>query len=70
MIGLLAVAANSATHRSITDLTDLSEDLTAQIEHFFVSYNTAKGKRFEVIGRSGKRRALALVRKAMHGRRR
>jgi inorganic pyrophosphatase len=54
---LLAVAAMSATHRSIRELNDLNQDLLAQIEHFFVSYNAAKGKRFEVKRRSGKRRA-------------
>ena len=58
---LLAVAANSATHRSIQTLSDLSQDLVAQIEHFFVSYNEMKGKRFEVKGRAGKKRALTLV---------
>src|SRR6187200_1227674 len=36
---LLAVAANSATHRSIRQLSNLSPDLAAQIENFFVSYN-------------------------------
>src|SRR3954467_11935797 len=30
---LLAVATNSATHRSIQTLSDLSQDLVAQIEH-------------------------------------
>jgi inorganic pyrophosphatase len=50
---LLAVAANSAAHRSIRQLSDLSQDLVAQIEHFFVSYNEMKGKRFEVKGRAG-----------------
>jgi inorganic pyrophosphatase len=63
---LLAVAANSATHRSITELSDLSRDLIAQIEHFFVSYNEAKGKRFEIKGHAGKRRALTLVKAAMN----
>ncbi len=58
---LLAVAANSAAHRSIQQLADLSQDLIAQIEHFFVSYNETKGKRFEVKRRAGKTRALALV---------
>ena len=66
---LLAVAANSAAHRSIQQLSDLSEDLVAQIEHFFVSYNEMKGKRFEVKGRAGKKRALALVTTAMKKRR-
>jgi len=67
---VLAVAANSAAHRSIREIGDVSQDLIAQIEHFFKSYNEAKGKRFEIKGRSGARRALALVKRAMVGRRR
>ena len=67
---LLAVAANSATHRSIKTLSDLSPDLISQIEHFFVSYNEAKGKRFEIKTHAGKARALALVKHAMRKRRR
>ena len=66
---LLAVAANSATHRSIRKLSDLSQDLIEQIEHFFVSYNEMKGKRFEVKGRASSKRALALVTAALRGRR-
>ena len=58
---LLAVAAKSATHRSIQELHDVSDDLIAQIEHFFVSYNAAKGKRFEVKRRAGKMRARTLI---------
>jgi len=67
---LLAVADNSAAHRSIRELGDLSQDLVAQIEHFFVSYNEIKGKRFEVKGRAGRKRALALVTAAMKKRQR
>ncbi len=67
---LLAVAANSATHRSIHELSDLNQDLLAQIEHFFVSYNAAKGQPFEVKRRSGKRRAHALIKTALTSRRR
>jgi inorganic pyrophosphatase len=67
---LLAVATNSAAHRSIHQLADLSQDLVAQIEHFFVLYNEAKGKRFKVRGQSDRRRALALVKTAIIGRKR
>jgi inorganic pyrophosphatase len=62
--------ANSAAHRSIHDLRDLSADLVAQIEHFFVSYNEMKGKRFQVKGQAGKKRALTLVTAALTKRRR
>jgi inorganic pyrophosphatase len=50
-------------------LSDLSQDLIEQIEHFFVSYNEMKGKRFEVEGRASSKRALALVTAALRGRR-
>jgi hypothetical protein len=62
---LLAVADNSAAHRSIHELRDLSADLVTQIEHFFVSYNEMKGRRFQVKGRAGKKRALTLVTAAL-----
>jgi inorganic pyrophosphatase len=66
---VLAVTTNSAAHRSIRKLSDLSQDLIAPVEHFFKSYNEAKGKRFEE-GPFGQRRALALVKRALTGRRR
>jgi inorganic pyrophosphatase len=58
---LLAVAANSTTHKSIKSLKDVSEDLLRQIEHFFVSYNQVKGKKFLPIGRVGPAAARTLV---------
>ena len=61
---LLAVASNSAVHRSTRDVRDLSADLMHQIEHFFVSYNEAKGKRFTPKRRSGAARARRLVEQA------
>ena len=61
---LLAVAAKSLTHRSITDVADLSPDLVGQIEHFFASYNAAKGKHFQPLGRFGPDRARLLVEQA------
>ena len=58
---LIAVAAKSLTHRSLQDIGDVSVDLVAQIEHFFVSYNAAKGKTFRPTGRSNRARARQLV---------
>jgi inorganic pyrophosphatase len=58
---MLAVAANSLTHQSIRALRDVNDDLVSQIEHFFVSYNMARGKTFMPRGRSGRDRASAIV---------
>ena len=58
---LIAVAEESRSHREIEELSDLPENLIHEIEHFFVSYNAAKGKQFEPTGRAGSRRARNLV---------
>jgi len=58
---LIAVASKSLTHHSLQDISDVSDDLVAQIEHFFVSYNEVKGKTFRPTARAGRDRASALV---------
>ncbi len=58
---LLAVAANSRNHRDVRTLDDLNQNLIHEIEHFFVSYNAAKGKTFEPLGRFGPEQAQSLV---------
>jgi inorganic pyrophosphatase len=60
---LIAVAADSRTHHGVRALSDLSETLVCEIEHFFESYNEARGKRFKPVGRAGPDRAQSLVRK-------
>ena len=67
---LIAVAANSRDHRHIASLKDISENLLDEIEHFFVSYNEIKGKRFSPLGRFGPERAQRLVKKSMQSARR
>ena len=62
---LIAVAAKSITHQSLNDISDVTDDLVGQIEHFFISYNMAKGKTFEPKGRFGQERATALVKTGM-----
>ena len=57
---LIAVAANSRNHSKIRFLGDLNSNLIHEIEHFFVSYNDSKGKRFQIVGRAGPERARTL----------
>jgi inorganic pyrophosphatase len=61
---LIAVAANSRNHRDLRSLEQVNANLVDEIEHFFVSYNEFKGKRFEPSGRSGPERAQELVEEA------
>ncbi len=58
---LIAVAAESNRHRDVRALDDLSPALLDEIEHFFESYNQIEGRRFEVKGRHGPRRAATTV---------
>lgn len=58
---LIAVAANSRNHRDIRSLDRIADNLLHEIEHFFISYNAAKGKKFELRARSGPERARQIV---------
>ena len=60
---LLAVAEKSRLHADVRGLDDLGDTLLEEIEHFFVSYNEIKGKRFTPTGRKGARAARKIVEK-------
>jgi inorganic pyrophosphatase len=64
---LIAVAEVSRNHKGIDNIDQLSPNLLHEIEHFFTSYNVAKGKAFRVLGRVGPDRARTLVKEAMNG---
>jgi inorganic pyrophosphatase len=59
---LIGVAGESRTYREIRRLDDVPDHLRRSIEHFFVSYNEERGRRFRVTGRFGPARARSLVR--------
>ncbi|HEX8129071.1 MAG TPA: inorganic diphosphatase [Pyrinomonadaceae bacterium] len=58
---LIAVAAGARNHKAVRSLEQLSENLLDEIEHFFVSYNEMKGKKFEPLGRFGAERAGRII---------
>jgi inorganic pyrophosphatase len=58
---LIAVVTNSRNHQDVHTLDDIGGNLVDEIEHFFISYNQAKGKTFKPLGRSGPQRARRLV---------
>jgi inorganic pyrophosphatase len=59
---LIGVALKSRRHEHIRTLSEVPKQLLAEIEHFFISYNAIKGKRFKPKGRFGPNRAIAIVR--------
>jgi len=58
---LIAVASKSRTSGDLKSITDLNPKLLDEIEHFFISYNEVKGKKFKPLGRYGPERARKLV---------
>jgi inorganic pyrophosphatase len=61
---LIGVAEESATHREVRDLTDVSRALLAEIEAFFEQYNRLDGKSFRVLHRRGAAAAIAAILRA------
>ncbi len=58
---LIAVAEESPTHEKIKSIHDLDGTLLKEIEHFFISYNQERGRKFKPLGRFGAKRAKRLV---------
>jgi inorganic pyrophosphatase len=61
---LLGVCEESRSYAGWRTLSDVPAKLRDQIEHFFVSYNELRGRRFRVVRRSGPARAKSLVKRA------
>ncbi|HTU26954.1 MAG TPA: inorganic diphosphatase [Pirellulales bacterium] len=60
---LLAVLETPFNPPPYKSLDDLDDQLLAEIEHFFVSYNEAEGRVFKPIGRGGPQQAVLMVKK-------
>jgi inorganic pyrophosphatase len=58
---LIAAAEASRTYRDIRSLGSVPAHLLTEIEHFFVSYNKERGRKFYLVGRFGRKRARQLV---------
>jgi inorganic pyrophosphatase len=61
---LIAIASKSRTSGDLKSITDLNPKLLEEIEHFFISYNEVKGKKFKPVGRYGPERARKLVQRS------
>jgi inorganic pyrophosphatase len=60
---LIAVAAKSHTHASLKSLQEVDSTLVREIEHFFVSYNEVRGKKFKPKGCKGPATAKRLIKR-------
>ena len=58
---LITVAAESHTNGTLKSLKKLDSKLIDEIEHFFVSYNDTRGKKFRPTARKGPAVAKRLI---------
>jgi inorganic pyrophosphatase len=66
---LIGVATRAHTHASVHRLEDLRPHMMDEIEHFFISYNQTKNKKFEPLRRRGPDGALAIVKEGLERKR-
>ena len=62
---LVAVAADAHDYQDLKSLRDMNANLLDELQHFFVSYNQLKNKKFEPIAIRGRRAAQRLVEEAL-----
>lgn len=55
---LLGVAVHSYDHEDLQSIGDMSKTTLDQLEEFFISYNKQRGKKFQVTGTGGPKKAL------------
>lgn len=58
---IIAVSVQSRLHSGIERLDQINPRLLDEIEHFFRSYNEAKGKQFKVLDHPGPEEALRII---------
>jgi len=61
---IVAVASNARDYQNLRSVDGLDDNLVKEIEHFFISYNEMRGKRFELLGCRGPKRAEKLLKKS------
>ncbi len=62
---LMAVAIDAHDYREVRTIRDINAHLLGELEHFFVSYNEARGREFKFLGVRGPKRAQKLLHAAM-----
>ena len=62
---ILAVPHEAHDYRDVRSPADLNKHLVKEIEHFFVSYNQVRGKKFRLLALRGPKHAVALIKKSI-----
>ena len=62
---LIGVSAVSHDYKSVQSLDQMSPSIMEEIEHFFISYNQIRGRKFKPLRRTSADRGLAIIRESM-----
>jgi inorganic pyrophosphatase len=62
---LIAVVAKAYSDARLRSLRRVGDELMKEIEHFFISYNTFRGKEFKPLGKYGPARATKVLAQGM-----
>ena len=62
---LIAIATHSQDYSDLRSLRDVNPHLIEEIQHFFMSYNETRGKRFKPRGVYGPKRAMKLLEQSL-----
>lgn len=60
---IVAVATQAHDYQDLKSLKDVNQNLMQEIEHFFVSYNEMRGRKFEILAQRGPKQAQRLISK-------
>jgi inorganic pyrophosphatase len=61
---IVAIADTSILYKDVANIKDLNKNMIEEISNFFIDYNKHEGKVFEILGWSGAKGALNLIKKS------
>jgi inorganic pyrophosphatase len=62
---IIAVPHDAHDYRDVRTPSDLNKHLLKELEHFFVSYNEMRGKKFKLLALRGPKHATTLIKKSV-----
>ncbi len=63
---IIAVAHDAHDYGQLKSLKDVNPNLLKELEHFFISYNETRGKRFKLLAAHGPKSAMRRIADAHH----
>ncbi len=64
---IIAVACDAHDYGALKTLKDVNPNLLKELEHFFISYNETRGKRFKLLAARGPKTALRRIADSRRG---